>query len=160
MAVFAIGLASCATPGPAVRIFLVEDGQQYFVRPVTIRGNPPNIDIDFTVRKTRANPTVTVNVTYHSLEMIEALELRAGQSPGISPAAALRVDTVEVIYSTNALQRWTGSVDYRLFRDFVQALRVSTEDPVVVVAVTGTDQSRTLTRTRSLRRALLELPPL
>lgn len=48
----ALILSGCVSQGPPIRNYLLEDGRQYFVRPVEFRGENGTVLMDFTVRIT------------------------------------------------------------------------------------------------------------
>ena len=56
-----LGAVGCATQQPTVRTFVLEDGTQYFLRPVEFQGDQGTALLDVTVRITDAGESTSVN---------------------------------------------------------------------------------------------------
>jgi len=66
-------LASCSSGPDPVASFVTSDGPQYFLRPVTFRGDAGNVPIDITILAERTDRPVQVNFTL-PLEIASGLE--------------------------------------------------------------------------------------
>jgi hypothetical protein len=152
-----ITLAACASPSDAVRVYVVQGGQQYFIRPTELAGDGPPAEIDFTVRRVDDRRSVTANFTIPVTDEAESAVLFVD-----SPAAdrsTIQIQGVETIFVTADERRLTGTINYDAFQRLSE--RATAEDASLVFAV-DLSSGRTLTfdGTRNLRHKFERLPPL
>lgn len=145
-------IVSC-TSTPPVRLFVIDGGQQYFVRPSTIKSKELTLALDFTIRKTEAVQDVTMNATLDDLTDIAVIRFDLGGK------AAFEITDFSLVFSRIDEIRRTGPADYSDFKHFTEQVR-AVEDEIVITVTFVDGRTVTLTKTRDLREKLATVPPL
>lgn len=119
---FTLVLIGCATQGPPIRSYLLQNGRQYFVRPVRLRGDHGTVLMDFTVRITEdaegdRSRSVSANFTAPLVDGSREIE-----SPRFSVLSGetLPLRELRFLFVGDGTVRYESSMEYEEFARLVK----------------------------------------
>ena len=119
---FAASMSSCVSRMPPVKSYVLADGSQYFIRPVTFVGLHNNASVDVTVAVTAERVDAIVNFTL-------PLDLQARQTPRVAFAsndsAHYTLQNIEILFVEASMIRYTAFLDYCLLAELAASATIT-----------------------------------
>ena len=132
-AVLFVMLSGCATQGE-IRSFLLEDGRQYFVRPVRLTGESGSVLMDFTVRLTEVEGETRRSASANfSLPMGDGSREIDAASFQLLEGSALPLEEIRFLFIGDGFIRYESTMAYEALARLAEA--AAQEDRLVTFQV-------------------------